>query len=193
MTIQYKPNIDDFTELQLLATSQTPRYMKQAVVQKYLGQILFIIVMLLSGVRFMSEHSPYHLIICLIATIACIMYPAFNLWLYKKTVHLQYKKLEKKGNNSIVSLSINSAELDLLNEKGAYNMHTSDIIQFYEVGKYFFIRMHEDLFLAIPKDQLSEINSFRDELHEYAALYNIPFSTNLNWVSNIYSKKNVLN
>lgn len=189
MFVKYKPTLKDFTTLQLFAARQTPRFMKQANAQKWIGRLLFLLIAVIFGYKYVVFSSYFSLIVCIVALFSVAFYPKFNLWLYKMTVRSQFRRVEQKRGDGIITLTIDENELNLADTNGCYTMATSNIVGVYEVAEYFFIQMHKELFLSVPKDQVQDVNRIKVELEGYARSFNFPYIYKSDWVSDIYDPR----
>lgn len=193
MQLQYTTTEEDYITLKLFISSQTPRVMKQANAQKYIGRGIFLILALITGIKFITTYSIFDLVVCIFSVCSSILYPQFNLWLYRKTASGQFKRIRKNsGGNDVVTLLVDEDELKLGDGNGQYTMKTSKILRFIEVEKYFFIQMQKEVFLMIPKKQIQDITAVEAELRYYSSIYSIPYIRKFDWSNNIYSRKSKL-
>lgn len=121
-----------------------------------------------------------------------VSYSRFNLWLHKLMLRQKFKQIEKNKDNAGIYLSVDEEELIVTENKGQYIMKTSDLEMFVEVEDYFFVQMQKEMFLSIPKHQLTNEKYVRTEFQRFASLYNIPYKEKFDWVNDIYNKKSKL-
>lgn len=189
--IAYTPTQTGFIDLNMLITRETPRIMRQMDIQLYIGRGLFLLLCFINLVSFVLKDNRMNLIYAICFLIIVILYSRFNLWVYKKNIQQKYKRIEKQ-NNIDTKLIIENGESRLSDEKGTYSMKVKDFLKIIEVSKYFFIQLHTEVFLFIPKDQLDDVSEIRTELQNNASEYAIPYITKLDWSNNIYSKKSII-
>lgn len=189
--IAYTPTQTGFIDLNMLITRETPRIMRQMDIQLYIGRGLFLLLCFINLVSFVLKDNRMNLIYAICFLIIAILYSRFNLWVYKKNIQQKYKRIEKQ-NNIDTKLIIENGESRLSDEKGTYSMKVKDFLKIIEVSKYFFIQLHTEVFLFIPKDQLDDVSEIRTELQNNASEYAIPYITKLDWSNNIYSKKSII-
>lgn len=189
--IAYTPTQTGFIDLNMLITRETPRIMRQMDIQLYIGRGLFLLLCFINLVSFVLKDNRMNLIYAICFLIIAILYSRFNLWVYKKNIQQKYKRIEKQ-NNIDTKLIIENGESRLSDEKGTYSMKVKDFLKIIEVSKYFFIQLHTEVFLFIPKDQLDDVSEIRTELQNNTSEYAIPYITKLDWSNNIYSKKSII-
>lgn len=193
MTIKYVPTLDDFTNLRIFLCQHIKRGSKQLYIQKYLGQIIFFILFLCLLILYFSTHELKFLIISLFALIACIFYPRFNFWLYKKDCSYKYNKIRKNSDNLLIEITITDDEIQIQDFRSKYSVKTSSILHIVDVKDYFFIQLNKDQFLAIPKKQIELIlDQLTEKLKKLTLIHHILYIKNDNWSNYIYDKKSVL-
>lgn len=178
--LRYKLNEIDYLNLQLYYASSDGAMLKQRKQGRWIVTLLLLVIGGL--VIFMAKDYFYGGYFIIASVAAYFIYPLYTKWFYKRlfrrNIHRHYKDIVPVN----MTLEIDGKIIDVKDTQGHGKFETESLESIAETKEYFFIKMGRVAFVIIPKDQISYVGSFREDMKELCKEEGRPFISDIEWV-----------
>ncbi len=178
MTIHYKIDENDFVQQQLYNASKTDRNKKKRQRNRWLISIVYFVLGLLF---ILIENKRLGFIFMFLGVIRPLYYPFLEKRRYVKHYKSFFKENCEDSLDSTVTLEFYNDFIIIKANKSESKLHTSEITEINEISTLICIGLKGATSLAIPKNQIIDIESLRNRLKELTSFLKIDYNINENW------------
>jgi hypothetical protein len=163
----------------LYASSNSPAFHKTVRLSRI---ILVLFVILMAGL-FLAFNKMISLAFIIVGGIACLIFPRFQRWYYKNyTTRLLRSNEYKNQIGQQYTIQFHEKHLEITGASTVVKHTFENFAGVNETSEYIFIKLIVGHYLVFPKDQLVDINDFRNYLKSLCAAYNITYTPDDKWV-----------
>ncbi|MDR2949333.1 MAG: YcxB family protein [Prevotella sp.] len=178
MELNYSLSEKDFLNFQLYYASQSDKFLSQ----RNRDRIRLPGLSLLFGVvlLFDDRSSVWAYILIISSFLFFILYKWWSAWFYKRFYKRQVKENMKDDLPYLIKLFLDNDVIEIDSKKGHRRLNVRDIEYISETAEYFYIIINQ-IYIIIPRSQISQIKIFRDQLEKYKEDSRIPYLKKLDW------------
>jgi len=175
MKLEYSLNENDYLQYQLYTASKSKLIKKNRFRSRLIAPLALILFGLYNYIN--NPDKIGFIIYLLFAILWFFIHPLYSKFLYKRQYKRSIKENYQESVNKVSELSFNPNYIltkDYINES---KINTKELGKLIEIKNYFFLTLNDKLSLVIPKNSISDIDSFKKIINEY----NIEHLRELNW------------
>ena len=178
MTLEFSLSEDDYLEHLLFTASKSPRIRKQLRKSVLTVSILFLVIAFLN--YYSGGIIGMYIFICL-SGLSIYFYPFYIKAVQKRAYKKYLKENLSTRFDQHIKLIFQENMIETFDITGESKLNFSEIMDIYETGRFYYIRLNYGANLIIPKEKLKDPENLRRELQRISDKLNVDFITELNW------------